>query len=106
MLLFPPTARTSFTENQGDRGDQPAQTARAWRESRPSRCRGPVYRWLLERALRLRSLFTLVVGLIRRTSPTGFGSAQRSTQFHIELFQYVLRGCHSSSGGTGELVRG
>lgn len=40
MLFFPPTALTSFTENQGDRGDQPAQTARACREWRPSRCRG------------------------------------------------------------------
>ena len=40
MLFFPPTALTSFTENQGDRGDQPAQTARACREWRLSRCRG------------------------------------------------------------------
>ena len=40
MLFFPPTALTSFPRTKGDRGDQPAQTARACREWKPSRCRG------------------------------------------------------------------
>ena len=92
MLFFPPTALTSFTENQGDRGDQPAQIVPRVSRVETTQMSGPEHRWLLERALHLRSLFTLVVGLIRRSSASGFGSAQRATQFHIELFEHGLRG--------------
>ena len=88
MLFFPPTALTSFTKNQR------IGTIIQLTSPRVSRVEmtGPVHRWSFERALRLRSLFTLVVGLLRRTSPAGFGSAQRLPQFLIEVCEYVLRG--------------
>jgi hypothetical protein len=85
-VVLPAYCPDVVPENQG--GSRRSASSNSPRVSRVETIpmSGPVHRWLLERALRRRSLFTLVVGRSRRTSPAGFGSAQRSTHFHIELF--------------------